>query len=38
MTKAERTGRNPRTGATVTVKAHKAVRFRPGRALKDFVN
>jgi len=35
--RAKRTGRNPRTGDAVTIKAHKAVRFRPAKALKDAV-
>jgi len=36
--RAKRTGRNPRTGEAVTIKAHKAIRFRPAKTLKDFVN
>jgi DNA-binding protein HU-beta len=36
--RAKRAGRNPRTGEAVTIKAHKAVKFRPAKALKDFVN
>jgi len=36
--RARRTGRNPRTGESVTIKAHKAIRFRPAKTLKDFVN
>jgi DNA-binding protein HU-beta len=35
--RAKRQGRNPRTGEPVTIKAHKAVRFRPAKALKDAV-
>ena len=35
--RARRKGRNPRTGEPVTIKAHKAVRFRPAKALKDAV-
>jgi len=35
--RARRTGRNPQTGEPVTIKAHKAVRFRPAKALKDAV-
>lgn len=34
----ERDARNPRTGQTVRVAASKAVKFRPGKALKDAVN
>jgi DNA-binding protein HU-beta len=36
--RAKRTARNPRTGEPVTIKAHKAVRFKPAKAVKDFVN
>ncbi len=32
------TGRNPRTGQTITIKASKTPRFRPGKALKDALN
>jgi len=35
--RARRTGRNPRTGEAVTIKAHKAIRFRPAKSLKDAV-
>jgi len=35
--RANRKGRNPRTGEEMTVKAHKAVRYRPAKALKDYV-
>ena len=31
-------GRNPRTGEKIDIKASKAPRFRPGKALKDAVN
>ena len=37
QTKAARDARNPKTGVTVTVPAHKAVKFRPAKALKDAV-
>jgi DNA-binding protein HU-beta len=30
-----RTGRNPQTGAPLKIKASKAVRFRPGKELKE---
>ena len=30
-----RVGRNPRTGATLTIPACKMVKFRPGKMLKD---
>ena len=33
--RAKRQGRNPHTGQPVTIKAHKAVRFRPSKILKD---
>jgi DNA-binding protein HU-beta len=33
--RAARTGRNPRTGAPLKIKAAKVPRFRPGKALKD---
>ena len=36
--RAARTGRNPRTGATIKIKASKVPKFRPGKALKDTVN
>ena len=33
-----RNGRNPRTGATVKIKAANSPKFRAGKALKDAVN
>ncbi len=33
-----RTGRNPRTGKTMKIKASKSPKFKPGKALKDAVN
>ncbi len=36
--RAARTGRNPRTGDTIKIKAAKVPKFRPGKALKDAVN
>jgi DNA-binding protein HU-beta len=33
--RAARTGRNPRTGATIKIKAAKVPKFRAGKALKD---
>ena len=36
--RAARTGRNPRTGATIKIKAAKVPKFRPGKALKDHLN
>jgi DNA-binding protein HU-beta len=35
--RAARTGRNPRTGAAIKIKAARVVKFRPGKALKDSV-
>jgi DNA-binding protein HU-beta len=34
----ERSGRNPATGAAITIKASKAPKFRAGKALKDALN
>ena len=31
----ERTGRNPRSGETITIKASKAAQFKPAKALKE---
>jgi DNA-binding protein HU-beta len=36
--RAARTGRNPRTGAQIKIKAAKIPKFRPGKALKDAIN
>ncbi len=36
--RAARTGRNPRTGAAIKIKAAKTPKFRAGKALKDAVN
>ena len=36
--RAARNGRNPRTGATIKIKAAKVPKFRAGKALKDSVN
>ena len=36
--RAARTGRNPRTGASIKIKAAKVPKFRPGKALKDAIN
>ena len=32
-----RKGRNPRTGAVITIPEAKVVKFRPGRKLKDII-
>jgi DNA-binding protein HU-beta len=36
--RAARTGRNPRTGALIKIKAAKVPRFKPGKGLKDALN
>ena len=36
--RAARTGRNPRTGKSLNIKAAKVPKFRPGKALKDALN
>jgi DNA-binding protein HU-beta len=36
--RAARTGRNPRTGEEIKIKAAKVPKFKPGKALKDAVN
>jgi DNA-binding protein HU-beta len=36
--RAARSGRNPRTGETIEIKASKAPRFVAGKALKDALN
>lgn len=36
--RAARTGRNPRTGQTIKIKASKVPGFKAGKALKDAVN
>ena len=36
--RAARTGRNPRTGKSLNIKAAKVPKFRPGKALKDAIN
>ena len=37
-TRAARTGRNPQTGETMTIKASKTPKFKAGKALKDMMN
>ncbi len=32
-----RTGRNPQTGKKIKIKARNAVKFKPGKALKDSI-
>lgn len=36
--RAERQGRNPKTGGTITIAASKAPKFKAGKALKESVN
>ena len=36
--RAERQGRNPKTGETITIPASKSPKFKAGKALKDIVN
>ena len=36
--RAARSGRNPRTGATIKIKSAKVPKFRAGKGLKDALN
>ena len=36
--RAARTGRNPRTGDAIKIKAAKVPKFKPGKGLKDALN
>lgn len=36
--RAERPGRHPRTGETITIPASKTAKFKAGKAFKDAVN
>lgn len=36
--RAARTGRNPKTGEAIKIKAAKTPKFKAGKALKDLVN
>jgi DNA-binding protein HU-beta len=36
--RAARTGRNPKTGETITIEASRVPSFKAGKALKDAVN
>jgi len=36
--RAERQGRNPQTGETLTIAASKSPKFKAGKALKDAIN
>jgi DNA-binding protein HU-beta len=35
--RAARTGRNPKTGEAMKIKAAKVAKFKPGKGLKDFI-
>lgn len=37
VAKPERQGRNPKTGEAVTIAAHKAVKFKAAKAMKEAV-
>lgn len=37
-TRAERKGRNPRSGEEISIPACKVVKFTPGKTLKDAIN
>lgn len=36
--RSSRNGRNPRTGAAITIEAAKVPKFRAGKSLKDAIN
>ena len=36
--RAARTGRNPKTGEAIKIKARKAPKFTPGKGFKDALN
>lgn len=36
--RAERQGRNPKTGEPITIPSARVVKFTPGKALKDAIN
>lgn len=36
--RAERMGRNPKTGESMLIKSSKLPRFKAGKSLKDFIN
>jgi DNA-binding protein HU-beta len=36
--RSARSGRNPRTGAAIRIRAAKVPKFRPGKALRDALN
>ena len=36
--RAERNGRNPKTGEAITIPASKSPKFKAGRSLKDAIN
>ena len=38
LDRPERQGRNPQTGQSITIAASRAVKFKPGKGLRDVVN
>lgn len=38
VTRAARTGRNPQTGESLEIPEKKAVKFKPSKGLKEYVN
>ncbi len=36
--KADRRGRNPQTGETITIEARRVLRFKPSNVLRDAIN
>jgi DNA-binding protein HU-beta len=38
VSRPERTGRNPQTGKEIKIAASRAVKFKPGKNLRDAVN
>lgn len=38
LSRKERKGRNPKTGATIKIPAARVPRFRPGKEFKDILN
>ncbi len=38
VNRAERMGRNPKTGEQMLIKASKSVKFKPSKAIKDKLN
>jgi DNA-binding protein HU-beta len=38
LTREARIGRNPKTGAPIEISANRAVKFKPGKQLKNLLN